>query len=762
MVAIYRTSMLLLAMAMFFFSSLSPFITTVLALDNSGSMKRNDPQGLRFTAVELVAALLDESDQMGVVLFSTDSSQLTDGLISPSSFAGIQAVEPTGFTDIKAALVEAGAMLRNANPGNQRGIILTSDGKPEIARPYPEYEQETLLAAQNLGVPIYAIALSDQADIPFLKRLARQTGGRVFYAKDASDLLDAYLAAFGAIQDRTILGQGSLTAPGKAVIELDESLSPYIEKVSFVLAKTEQVSVSLLAPDGQEVLPGFFDARIIENERFLVVTIDQPPGGEWVFDVAGRGKFQARAILYSRLRAEIIMSSGFHRAGEPMAVTARLIEERENGEQIRVIGDVSFSALISLPNGSQVSLDRFYDDGTHGDKTAGDGDFTRLLMDTSQIGYYRLDLKGWKGAVAVEQSAGVDVVPFPELRIGLPESQHEIGGKPIILRATITGGDLSNLHGGQVYARITAPSGKIHEILLSGAQGEYAGEFWPDESGPHTLTVETRKMTYLGLSFWEVDQGQFDTKITRSVSLGKADTQIVTSCQGGLERVAIQFSANSLREEQISAALTDLPGFVVRPDAWSLAEGEQQVSLEILPSGKSPPAGLYRGALFFYGNSGTTIIPQSIPLEIAIPSFWSRCREPILSWGMVGGMAILIGLTIGLRLRKKATPPAVTGTLRCWAEGGHASEYDLTAYGKPSLVIGKNKECDLAFPESDLAERHIILSAEKGESDVVIVLEPLAAVKKKYLMVRARFNLVHGDEFSMGGLNFCYLSDSGE
>jgi hypothetical protein len=77
-------------------------------------------------------------------------------------------------------------------------------------------------------------------------------------------------------------------------------------------------------------------------------------------------------------------------------------------------------------------------------------------------------------------------------------------------------------------------------------------------------------------------------------------------------------------------------------------------------------------------------------------------------------------------------------------------------------VIGKNKDCDLAFPESDLAERHIILSAEKGESDIVIVLEPLAAVKKKYLLARARFNLVHGDEFGMGGLNFCYLSDSGE
>jgi len=218
MVTSFRTSMSLLAMAMFFFSSLSPFITTILILDNSGSMESSDPQGLRFTAAELVAALLDDRDQLGVILFSSESSQVTDGLISPRVFSGIRPTKPIGYTDIKAALLDAEIMMRNANTGNRPGVILLSDGKPEISKPYPEYEQETLLIAKKLGAPIYAIALSEQADIPFLKRLALPTGGQVFYAKDASDLLDSYLSAFGAIQDRTILGQGSIAAPGKTVI----------------------------------------------------------------------------------------------------------------------------------------------------------------------------------------------------------------------------------------------------------------------------------------------------------------------------------------------------------------------------------------------------------------------------------------------------------------------------------------------------------------------------------------------------------------
>lgn len=445
-----------------------------------------------------------------------------------------------------------------------------------------------------------------------------------------------------------------------------------------------------------------------------------------------------------------------------MAIIARLIEERENGEQTRVIGDVSFSAMISLPDGTQISLDRFYDDGTHGDKVSGDGDYTRLLMDTSLTGRYEIQLKGWKGAVAVEQSADVEVVPFPELRIALPESQQEIGNKPILIGANIIGENLSNLHGGQVYARIGAPSGKIHEVQLSGTQGEYAGEFWLIESGVHTVMVETREMTYLGLPFWEVSQGQFETKITRSISFGKADVQVVSSCQGGVENILVQLSASSLRDEQLSVLLAGLPGFVVHPEALSIAEGQQQITLEILPAGKNPKAGLYRGSLLFHGNSGTIIYPPTISLEIPITSFWTRCQASILLWTSVGGLAILLGMTIRFRFRQKTAPPIVSGTLRCWTDGGQAHEHDLTAYGKTFLVIGKNKDCDLAFPESDLAEKHITLSAEKGEPDITIILEPLADVKKKYLMVRMRFNLVHGDEFSAGGLNFLYLSDSGE
>lgn len=81
-------------------------LTVLLLVDNSGSMKASDPTGLRFTAVEMIAALLDASDRLGVVVFSTTAQQFAGGLISPLDFPGLPPIAPQGYTDIQAALRE--------------------------------------------------------------------------------------------------------------------------------------------------------------------------------------------------------------------------------------------------------------------------------------------------------------------------------------------------------------------------------------------------------------------------------------------------------------------------------------------------------------------------------------------------------------------------------------------------------------------------------------------------------------------------------
>ena len=97
-------------------------LCVVLALDSSGSMERNDPEGLRFTSAQLFVALLDYGDRVGLIDFSTGSESLTEGLVTINGPADkVTLIEllapepPEGYTDIKAALEGATAMLTDAD-----------------------------------------------------------------------------------------------------------------------------------------------------------------------------------------------------------------------------------------------------------------------------------------------------------------------------------------------------------------------------------------------------------------------------------------------------------------------------------------------------------------------------------------------------------------------------------------------------------------------------------------------------------------------
>jgi Mg-chelatase subunit ChlD len=125
--------------------------TVVLMVDDSGSMETSDPGDLRCTALRMFIALLDDGDRAGVVRFSTGSAALTEGIVALGTHRdglldAAQFCPAEGYTDIKAAFVEAGGMLSRGTLSADEpvSLILLTDGKPEIEKPYPDYEQEVL------------------------------------------------------------------------------------------------------------------------------------------------------------------------------------------------------------------------------------------------------------------------------------------------------------------------------------------------------------------------------------------------------------------------------------------------------------------------------------------------------------------------------------------------------------------------------------------------------------------------------------------
>lgn len=750
-------------------------VMVFLVIDDSGSMEANDPFQLRCTAAQLFISLLDDEDRVAIVRFATEGKILTDGWDEVGGqredlLDKVQSCPSDGYTNMKAALDMVHQVLLDSNvPGTRSSVILLTDGKPEIQNAYKGYEEEIIGLAASLQMPIYSIALTSAADRNFLSRISSETGGYVVSAQGASDLLDAYLRIFGDIKDRTILGDDLADTPGNIQFQIEPALAPYVEKVSFVLGTDGQNSGQLIAPDGEVVDSDGSISRFSykADGRFSITTIAHPSAGVWKYALTGRGQVMGRAILYSRLRLEISSPVGAWESGEPIPIVVRMVEERENGGTVQIIGESEFTAEITLPDRTVVSLDRFYDDGTHGDQTAGDGNYTRDVAGLSTAGEYHLMVRGKKGPVPVEQAIDFEVVTFPNMILDGPDGIVAVGDQPVPVRVHFVGWDPVSVHLGDIVAKITYPSGNVLELPLSGADAVYSSTFYPVEDGNHHVRVELRDAKFLGLEYQDVIQGEFTVQLIHAVQVGRVDTELDFGCLASVPTINLHLPVSSLRKERISLTLGQLPDFSLLPNQVELQPGEQQLDLSLIPpNGKIPSLDAYQGYILLSATDETTFSPHSsIQFSFPMPSLWSRCRKPI-SWGVLMiVVSVLGGIGVMKKVRASVAPPCVTGTLR-WRQVGAdpvtAREIDLTVYRRNNLSLGSHPDRDVVLRDGELEDHHATILAERTLDGIQVFLEPLAPIKKGYGVIQGRIPLRHADQFIVGRLNFQYLSDSGE
>lgn len=735
-------------------------ITVLLIVDNSGSMKASDPQGLRFTGVRLFASILDTGDSLGFIIFSTQSEVQTNGIVrleakedGAKSLAGFHAPAADGYTDVKAALEDAKELLKKKElDGEKVVIVLLTDGKPEIQKPYPQYEQETLDLARSLNIPIIAIALTSAARTPFLGQLADATNGIVIPADNSSDLLSTYLQVLGQIKDRTVMGGERFKSSSS--LEIEQTLAPYVNSATFVFAKSETAKVHLLGPDGNEIGKDYSG-----DPRFSLITLANPVGGTYTFRIQGGGEAQAWAILRSRLRVQIVEPAVIHPLDRDLPIIVNLLEETSSGGFVKIIGDANFSALVTAPDGSEISLDRFYDDGTHGDLKADDGNYTRLFPAPKAEGSYLITVQGWKNAIPVQAETRVKVAKFPNLVVDSPSDNTEVRGNAIKLQVHL---DIQEFIGqGEVVAQITAPSGEAEEIMLSG-NGIYAGEFLPLEDGEYHASFEMRDAMVYGMSYQMNVEHDFNVVVVPFVNIALRETNTPVACFSSSNEILVQLYVLSSGEETLQFSVPK--EWQVVPESLQVEQGQQIIQLKLLaPDGMSK--GFQRMDLLIEGRDRLEVQPEAlIGLDIQIPGLFARCRTPInLSLGILL-FAVISGVSIQ-RARKAVIPSSVCGTLRHWGIGENpatAIEIDLTAFGKESLLLGCGAACDVMIPHAGLASEHARVVTEKTPEGVEMLLEPISEVKKGYSQQNVHFVLRHGETFRMGTHEFQFLSDSGE
>lgn len=187
----------------------------VLVLDNSGSMKKNDPEFIAKQAVVEFISGLDEATRVAVIIFDqtvrvavplVDMSETTRETILQSldqiNYKGLYTDSPAG---IERAIYE---LKTNGRMDAQKIIVFMTDGivdtgNAEQDREKAKWLKEELAAdAADSAIRIFGIAYTENADFYLIQSIAQATGGEYYRALQAAELNNVFTQVFTLINKR--------------------------------------------------------------------------------------------------------------------------------------------------------------------------------------------------------------------------------------------------------------------------------------------------------------------------------------------------------------------------------------------------------------------------------------------------------------------------------------------------------------------------------------------------------------------------------
>jgi hypothetical protein len=180
----------------------------MVVLDNSGSMKRNDPDALMRPVVSSFVSRLSPEVRLGIVVFDQRVNlalELT-GVGTPRFLdkvnVGLSRVDYSGaLTDLPAAIERAIYELRlHGRPGAIPVIVFLTDGLVDVGDAAKDRERARWLRedlaqeAKARGIRAFGIAFTNEADFDLIQSVARTTGAEHYRVLNASDIAGTFAA----------------------------------------------------------------------------------------------------------------------------------------------------------------------------------------------------------------------------------------------------------------------------------------------------------------------------------------------------------------------------------------------------------------------------------------------------------------------------------------------------------------------------------------------------------------------------------------
>jgi len=173
-----------------------------LVMDNSGSMKINDPKFLTREVVTNFLKNIGEESRLGMVIFDRTAvlaeplTQVTDAKARGKFLKSLAKVNYKGrWTNSPAGIERAIYELKtNGRKDVQKVIIFLTDGIVDTGKKSDDFEKLKWLKedlaedSKKSGIRIFAIAFTEKADFSLIQTLAHKTDGQYFRAYKAEEI----------------------------------------------------------------------------------------------------------------------------------------------------------------------------------------------------------------------------------------------------------------------------------------------------------------------------------------------------------------------------------------------------------------------------------------------------------------------------------------------------------------------------------------------------------------------------------------------
>jgi Mg-chelatase subunit ChlD len=399
-------------------------VDVALVIDRSGSMGTYGYMEPAKTAARTFVGLMQTNDNIAVVSFSSSASvnfpltRITSDATKIAAQNAISTISSSGATSIGSGLQAGQSQLDRGRTGSHQAMILLSDGEentpPLVADVLPTIPVNT---------DIYTIALGPQSDLNLLNNIAANTGGRFYYAPDASKLQEIYNMLRGTVSNlQTVasfsgtVNQGS-TASHAAPIDRQTSFASFSATFS-----SGNLSLILQRPDGRIIdsAAAAADTNVIfsKGSTFVLYNVRLPLEGDWQLRVTG---LTSSPVAYttsiqssSNLRLHLFLDKIRYEARQPMLVNAILSTNLNpvTGALVKVFMQRPVSDFSQMPRtgerGRQCEISGagplsgqmifaidtllLFDDGLHSDGAADDGLYSNYYYNTQTNGSYTLSV----------------------------------------------------------------------------------------------------------------------------------------------------------------------------------------------------------------------------------------------------------------------------------------------------------------------------------------------------------------------------------